>query len=138
MNYPISPTEELDGLVYFPRMCDKIRLHRSEQLDPTYHPNLGLGMDLWTCQFLQVKYEDLTAQVASGKTDTEVLQWAYNNGKKPSPEEKNWWNSYMRNRGFRDDLSQRLIARVAEGGYQGFPIFSFFDYIDVDEGRVNG
>ena len=59
MHTPRSPKDEIDGLPYLPRLCDKIRLKQSGNLDPEYHPNLGIGMDLWTCQYLGVDYEAL-------------------------------------------------------------------------------
>ena len=36
-----SPREEVDGLVYFGRMVDKIRLEQAGKLPPDYQENLG-------------------------------------------------------------------------------------------------
>ena len=48
-----------------------------------------------------------------------------------------WWNAYMRTRGFRDDLSERLATRIQESGFgEKDGILSFMDYIDADEGRL--
>ena len=135
MKYPVSPSEMIEGMVYFVRLCDKIRLYEAGQLPQDYHANLGLGMDLWTCQLLEVEYEQLAAEVRSGKSDEEVLQWAYSAGKKPESLQLEWWNSYMRNRGLRDNLSERLKSRIEEDGMQDRHILTFFDYIDADEGR---
>ena len=63
MAVPCSPTIELDGIPYFPRLCEKVRLHAAGELREDLHGNLGLGMDLWTCQFLGVAYEDLKAKI---------------------------------------------------------------------------
>ena len=60
---PRSPRDEVDGIVYFPRLCDKVRLHAAGTLSPDYHANLGSGMDLWTCQFLGVNYAPLADQI---------------------------------------------------------------------------
>jgi len=39
--YPKSPKEMTGGMMYFPRMLDKIRLHASGELSEDYHANLG-------------------------------------------------------------------------------------------------
>jgi len=137
MSYPVSPKDEIEGLVYFSRLCDKVRLFADGKLGDDYQANLGVGMDLWTCEFLQVEYKDLAAVVNEGASDAEALYWAFEHGKNPSEQEKNWWNSYMRNRGFRDDLSERLEMRITESGFEDLEIKTFFDYIDADEGRVD-
>jgi len=52
--FPKSPSEVINDIPYFMRMCDKIRLHAKGQLHADYHPNLGGGFDLWTCDYLRV------------------------------------------------------------------------------------
>ena len=134
--YPCSPRCEHDGLPYFLRLCQKARLFAAGDLHPELHANLGKGMDLWICQFLGVDYEDLKKTVVSGATDEEAYQWAVSNGGQRPEFEKDWFCSYLLNRGFRDDLSATLAQRVQESGFQNVPgIHSFCDYIDVDEGR---
>jgi hypothetical protein len=39
--YPRSPKEMTKGMMYFPRMLDKIRLHARGELHEDYHKNLG-------------------------------------------------------------------------------------------------
>src|SRR3954470_23786289 len=39
--YPKSPKEMTRGMMYFPRMLDKIRLHARGELTEDYHRNLG-------------------------------------------------------------------------------------------------
>ena len=63
---PASPRDEINGYVYFARLCSKIRLHASGDLDPEFEPNMGKAMDLWACQFLQVNYTDLQKVVLDG------------------------------------------------------------------------
>ena len=134
---PRSPRDEIDGMVYFPRLCDKIRLHAAKRLSPDYHANLGSGMDLWTCQFLGVDYARLAEQVLTGKSDTEALAWTRENGTPRTVAELAWWSAFMKTRGFRDDLSGRLALRKAESGFgDRADIVTFMDYIDADEGRM--
>ncbi|WP_343225962.1 DUF5069 domain-containing protein [Luteolibacter marinus] len=135
--HPRSPQDEIDGLIYFPRLCHKIRLHAAGKLDPGYHANLGAGMDLWTCQYLGIDYQELASRVRSGASDSEALAWARGNGTARPAHESAWWNAYMRTRGFRDDLAGRLAQRKAESGFQDrADVQTFMDYIEADEGRL--
>jgi hypothetical protein len=134
---PRSPRDEIDGVIYFPRLCHKVRLHAAGRLDSQYHANLGGGMDLWTCQFLGVDHAALADQILAGRSDTEALAWARENGATRSAPELAWWSAFMRTRGFRDDLAERLVQRKAESGFQDRDeIVTFMDYIDADEGRL--
>lgn len=134
---PRSPRDEIDGIVYFPRLCDKVRLHATGHLPPDYHANLGSGMDLWTCQFLGVDYAALADRIRAGSSDAEALAWARENGTPRGSAEFAWWSAYMRTRGFRDDLAERLAQRKAESGFNDRPdVVTFMDYIDADEGRI--
>ena len=137
LHAPRSPRDEIDGVVYFPRLCDKVRLHAAGTLSPDYHANLGSGMDLWTCQFLGVDYAALAGQIRAGKSDAEALAWARENGTPRTAREQAWWNAFMKTRGFRDDLAERLAQRKAGSGFQErADIVTFMDYIDADEGRI--
>lgn len=134
---PRSPRDEIEGLVYFRRLCDKVRLHVAGKLDPGYHPNLGKAMDQWSCEFFGVDYGALAEQIQGGASDEEALAWCREHGLARTEQEVDWWNSYMRNRGFRDDFSERLVFRKEEAGFQDRDeILSFFDFIDADEGRL--
>ena len=59
--------EKTRGVFYFARMCSKIRLHAQGKLPKDYHEGLGEGFDGRTCRYLRVRYEDVRAQVLSGK-----------------------------------------------------------------------
>jgi hypothetical protein len=134
---PRSPADEIDGIVYFPRLCDKVRLHAAGTLAPDYHANLGAGMDLWTCQFLGVDYAALADFIRGGGSDAEALAWAREHGTPRNAAERAWWSAFMKTRGFRDDLAERLAQRKAESGFQHrTDIVTFMDYIDADEGRL--
>jgi len=132
-----SARDELDGLIYFPRMLDKIRLMEDGALHPDLHQNLGRGMDLWICQFLGVDYNALKEQVLAGASDEEALAWAREHGVTRPDFELAWFTAYMKNRGFRDDLSERLAERKKETPHTDREdILTFMDYIEVDEGRT--
>ena len=131
-----SPHEMVGGIVYVGRMLDKIRLHALGKLPADYHKSLGGGFDARCCAFLGVKYEDVAVRVKLGGEDADMLEWCFTNGRKPSPDEIEVWNSYLRKRGWRDDASQRLAERKKEYGISDRDdVQTFFDLLDIDEGN---
>lgn len=137
--YPRSPYDRVDGLVYFPRMLDKIRMHRRGELPADYHANLGRGFDADCCDFLRVGYADIVAQVEAGLGDSEVFAWCCAHGRLPGPRDIQVWNEYMRKRGWNDEYSDRLRSRLEGLGLAGrADIPTMFDLLDVDEGREPG
>lgn len=135
--FPVSPRLEIEGLVYFRRMCDKIRLQAAGCLPADYHANLGRMMDAWTCAFLGVDYAALREVVAGGADDDAALAWARAHGKARDESELEWFNAYLRKRGFCDDLSERLAMRKEQAGWASREeIQTFFDFIDLEEGRA--
>lgn len=131
---PRSPLDEIEGFIYFPRLCDKIRLHAAGDLHEDYIGNIGLGFDKWTCEYFGVSYEQLAERVKSGDTDAQALAWAQANGFTRSACETAWWKHYMLTRGFRDDMSDRLAQRKEENGWADrHDIQTFLDFIVADE-----
>jgi len=131
-----SPREIVAGLVYFGRMVDKIRLEKAGKLPIDYRENLGQGFDKACCDFLGVSYGALRERVNQGGTDAEILDWCGREGIKRNAEEQRIWSAYLGKRGWRDEMSDRLIFRKKEAGWEGRDeIQTFFDYIDADEGR---
>ena len=138
MNVPSlrSPYAKVGGIRYFGRMLDKIRLHAANQLPAEYLANLGTGFDGRALAFLWIEYPAVVERVKQGGSDSEILEWAFSQGRRPNTEEIEVWNEFMRKRGLRDDGSERLVQRKAESGFEERDdIQTFFDYIDADEGR---
>lgn len=138
MNVPNlrSPAVKLGGIFYVARMIDKVRLHAAGQLPADYISNLGTGFDGRALSFLWIEYPALVERVKQGGTDEEILDWAFATGRRPSDEEIEVWNEFMRKRGWNDEASSRLEQRKAESGFAARnDIQTFFDYIDSDEGR---
>ncbi len=136
-NFPRSPKDEIDGLPYFLRLCHKVRLFAAEELHSDYKNNLGKGFDLWTCQLLKVEYAELSDFIVSNNADDRAaLDWCYKFGGDIPNYVKEWWCSYMCNRGFNDDLTDKLYERIKEAGFDNREeIHTFFDFIDAEEGR---
>jgi hypothetical protein len=138
-HFPRSPYDREGGLVYFPRLVEKIRLHQQGELPEDYHANLGAGFDLRCCDFLHVDYEALAAQVREGGSDAEVLEWCFANGRRPNDDEIFMWNEYLRKCGWNDHYSERLRTRLEGLGMADrTDIPTMFDLIEVDEGREPG
>lgn len=137
MEYPRSPKEPVGGIVYFGRMIDKIRLMDSGRLHSDLHANLGTGFDERCVRFLGVNYDALREHVVSGASDERALQWCFENGRRPTDEQIEVWNEFMRKRGWNDEVTPTLIRRKAESGFEAREeIQTMFDYIDADEGRL--
>jgi len=136
-----SPYAKVGAICYFGRMLDKIRLHSAGKLPADYIPNLGGGFDERCVNFLDVNYEVLVNRVIEGdpdESDEEILDWCFRSGQRPSLEQIEVWNEFMRKRGWNDDGSARLKQRLAESGFADrTDIHTFFDYIDLDEQRIS-
>ena len=135
---PRSPYDAINGLVYFPRMLDKIRLNDKGLLPPLYLPHLGSGFDERCLNFLGVKYEDVKQLVLAGQPDEKVFEWCMANGRTPTDQDIEVWSGFMTKRGWRDDASERIVLRLKESGleHRDKDVFTMFDFIDVDEGRT--
>jgi len=81
-------------MFYFARMCSKIRLHAARKLPKDYFAMLGNGFDGRTCRYLSVRYEDVKEQVLSGKTDEQVLDWCFTNGRRLTDEQILIYNKF--------------------------------------------
>jgi hypothetical protein len=135
-SFPRSPYDREGGLLYLPRMLDKIRRHQRGELPGDYHANLGRGFDKRLCDFLRVRFEDVGAQVAGGSSDAEVLAWCMETGRRPTEEDVHLWNEYLRKCGWKDAMSERLRGRLEGLGLAArTDIQTMLDLIEVDEGR---
>ncbi len=137
MKYPRSPKDTVGGIVYFGRMIDKIRLMNAGELHPELHANLGKSFDERAALFVGVPYESIRARVGAGGSDDEILGWCFQNGTRPSEEQIEIWNDFMLKRGWNDALTEKLIQRKKESGFEAREeIQTMFQYIDADEGRL--
>ena len=135
-----SPFDQVNGIVYFGRMLDKIRLAAEGTLPKAWQGPRGTAMtnsfDDRCCKFLRIDYAALEAETLKGGTDEELLAWAFENGYQPSVDEIEVWNGFMTKRGWRDAGSERLQERLAELGLAPGTVDTMFEFIDLDEGRL--
>ncbi len=128
--------EKVGGLFHVGRMFDKIRLHAAGKLPEEYQPNLGKGFDGRVLTFLHVDYPSVVERVKQGGTDEELLDWCLRQGRRPSEEEIEIWNEFMRKRGWNDEGTPTLLRRLQEiHCEERTDIQTSFDFIELDEGR---
>ena len=129
-----SSYEKVGEIVFFGRMLDKIRLYHQGKLPDDY--NRGFGLDGRCLRFLQVEYDALVKRVLSSGTDEEILEWCFENGRRPNNEEIQIWNQFMEKRGWRDDSTPELKKMKADRGFSDRnDVLTFFDFHDADEGK---
>jgi hypothetical protein len=135
-----SPFDQTNGLVYFGRMLDKIRLAAAGKLPEGWQPMRGAPtsatFDARCCRFLRIDYAALETETLKGGGDEELLEWAFQNGRRPDADEIEIWNAFMTKRGWRDAGTQRLNQRLAEIGLPPGTVQTMFEFIDLDEGRL--
>ena len=136
-----SPSEQIKGIVWFGRMLDKIRLAAAGKLPEGWQPARGINMkgsfDGRCCQFLKIDYAALEVETLKGdKSDEQLLEWAFKQGHQPGEQEIEIWNGFMLKRGWRDGGTQRLNERLAEIGLPPGTVQTMFEFIDLDEGRI--
>lgn len=135
---PCSPNERTNGMVWFPRMLDKIRLHARGELPDEYIPWLGKGFDGRCLRYLRVDYSQLVERVLQGGTDEEILQWCFTTGRELSEEDITIWSDFLRKRGWRDSpavLADLEDSKKKSGLGHRTDLDTYFLYNDADEGR---
>jgi len=145
-NYPTiilglrSPFDQVGGIVYFGRMLDKIRLAATGKLPEAWQVARGMqiknSFDWRTCKFLQIDYAALEIETLKGGSDETLLEWVFAHGRRPGEDEIEIWNAFLSKRGWRDGGTQRLNERLAEIGLPPGTVLTMFEFIDLDEGRI--
>src|SRR5687768_12267669 len=94
-----SPADQVKGIVYFGRMLDKMRLAAAGKLPDAWQPQRGTAnkgsFDWRCCNFLKIDYAALEVETLKGRSDEEMLDWAFKHGRRPTEEEIEIWNAFM-------------------------------------------
>ena len=134
--YPKSPREMAGGMMWFPRLTDKIRLCARGELPEAYHANLGERFDQRCAGFLRVEYPALRARVLAGGTDEEILEWCYENGRRLNELDLFIWNSFVSKFGWNDERTVRVNEMKTElGVVERADLRTLADMLDFDEKR---
>ena len=141
MAFPLrSPRDTVAGIMVFGRILDKIRLQARGELPAGYHLGVIEGkrtFDDRICRFLGVKFDALSERVLAGGTDEEILEWCFENGRRPDAEQIEIFNGFMSKRGWRDTATPGLREqKTAAGLADRQDIKTFFDLMDAEEGRT--
>jgi hypothetical protein len=68
--------------------------------------------------------------------DLKVLEWCFENGRRPTDEDIFVFNAFLSKRGWKDDVSNWVAAQKAKMGLQSRDdLQTAFDIHDADEGR---
>ncbi len=129
-----------NGMLYFPRMLDKIRMHLAGELHSDYQENFGAPQtaDAALCNFLRIDHRNLIERVKQGGTDEEILEWCFEKGRRMNEGDIFVWNGFISKLGWRDRVTPRLEARKQEMGITDRrDIECIPDLIDFDEKRLN-
>src|SRR5438477_6780676 len=138
MQTPCSDYRETNGLIYFARMLDKIRLHAQGLLPPDYFVGVedSTFFDARCTRFLGVNYDELVNRILEGGSDEEILEWCFERGRRPGDEEIAIWNAFLLKRGWRDEASLELEAAKERSGWgDRDDIQTWVDLHDTEEGR---
>jgi gluconokinase len=136
--YPRSPKEMTRGMMYFPRMLDKIRMHARGELHEDYHKNFGTARtaDSACCNFLRVHHRELCERVKQGGTDEEILEWCFEKGRQLNEGDILVWNGFISKLGWRDFATPTLESAKKKAGIPNRDdIATITDFIDFDEDR---
>lgn len=126
------------GMMYFPRMLDKIRMHARGELGADYLSALGQSrrMDGACSHFLRVNYPDLRDRVLAGGKDEEILEWCYETGRRLDARDLTVWNAFVSKLGWNDFATPMLDEQKQKQGItHRIDIATLPDLIDLDEGR---
>ncbi len=134
--YPKTPREMTSGMMYFPRMLDKIRLHARGELTEDYHASLGEGFDKRCVGFLRVNYPELRERLLAGGTDEEILEWCFEKGRQLNDDDRLIWSHFISKFGWNDFATARLEELKQKHGVSDRKdIMTIADAIDLDEKR---
>ena len=129
---PRSPRSRLGGYAVFPRILDKARAHLAGKLGE-YKWNNPLDQRLFT--FMGVKAEDFLAAVQSGRSDTQMLEWATEH---TQPKRQAWeiaaWSHWIENLAPGDAGRHAAFAElITKHCPTREDIRSLFDRLDLDD-----
>jgi hypothetical protein len=131
---PRSPRVALGGYVLLPRLLDKARALAAGKIGE--YRSGTQSMDRHFFNFTGIDAAALQAEVATGKSDSEMLTWVQANSKTPrEPWEIAQWSHYHLHRGPDSDAEtiQHFAEAVAKFSTTREDIKTWFDLLDLDD-----
>lgn len=129
---PRSPRVALGGYVHLPRLLDKARAAAAGKLGEFIYP---CPLDQRFFAFTGLSADALLAEVALGRSDTEMLAWVHDNSRPARlPHEILAWSDWLRRLAPGDARRLRLVADTIEKlGPGREDVFTYFDRLDLDD-----
>jgi hypothetical protein len=129
---PRSPRVKLGGFVHLPRLLDKARAASAGKLGEFIYP---CPLDLRFFGFVGFSADALLAEVAKGRSDTEMLAWVLANA---SPSRQPWeitaWSDYLTALSPGDVKRHTIFAEHIQNLAPGRDdIVTYFDRLDLDD-----
>ena len=131
---PRSPRVTLGGYVLLPRILDKCRATIASKSGEFRFG--AQRMDRHFLNFTGIEEAALKAEVATGKSDSEMLAWVQANAKTPrEPWEVAQWSNYQIQRSSDSDAEtlQFFAEAVAKFSTTREDIKTWFDLLDLDD-----
>lgn len=129
---PRSPRVRLGGFVILPRMLDKGRALIAGR-NGEY--NYACPLDQQFLEFVGIDPDALKAQLAAGKTDSEILEWVRANARhRRTPAEIEAWSAWQERRAPDNPKSRTFFNEIHEKiAPQRTEIVTWFDLLDLDD-----
>ena len=127
---PRSVRVRLGGYAHLARLLDKARAHLAGKVGD-YHYDCALDKRFFA--FTGITADAMLAEIKSGKTDVQILEWVNATSKRPA-HEVIAWSSWLENLGPGGGEGHEWIASVIKGHKSARDdIRSFADLLDFDD-----
>src|SRR5580658_345924 len=129
---PRSPRVRLGGFAILPRCIDKGRATLAGK-HGEYH--YACPLDQRFLEFVGIDPEELKKELATGKSDSEILTWIEKNARfHRSPVEIAAWSAFAEERAPGDPETRDYFNSICKkAAPHREDIFTFFDMLDVDD-----
>ena len=129
---PRSPRLKLGGFVHLPRLLDKARAAAAGKLGEFIYP---CPLDQRFFAFVGTASDSFAAEVAQGRSDTEMLAWVLAHATPVrAPHEIIAWSDWLTNLAVGDPRRHRAMADTIESLAPGREdIVTYFDRLDLDD-----
>jgi hypothetical protein len=121
------------GLVFLPRLIDKMRASGTAALDGYNYKTAG--MDATVLEFLAVDADAMEAVVKASPSDVEVLAWVSDNAREWTREDAIALNHEILDSGQRSDEERANFEARRLQRYPERPLEYYVDLIEADAGR---
>lgn len=127
---PRSVRVRIGGYAHLARLLDKARAHLAGKVGE-YHYNCPLDQRFFA--FTGIDHEKMLAEIKSGKTDVQILEWVNTTSKRPV-HEVIAWSAWLENLGPGGAPGHEWIGGMIKGHNSARDdIRSFSDLLDLDD-----